>query len=121
MLYWNGTGLRPLISGVCIATGLIIPLTETTGIERDILFVSLSPGEIYERKVTYEQIYTAITSLPAKQAKQAKQAKRIYAHYFLGMSQATIARAEGVSKKAICSSIMRGLKRLEYLLKNLLD
>lgn len=90
-------------------------LDRDDGIEHDILFVSLSPSEIYERKVTYEQLHTAITSLPDKQA------KRIYARYILGMSQAAIARAEGVSKMAVCSSIMRGLKQLEYLLKNLLD
>ena len=43
------------------------------GIERDILFVSLSPCEIYERKVTVEQLHAAIAALPDKQA------KRIYA------------------------------------------
>ncbi len=51
------------------------------GIERDILFVSLSPCEIYERKVMVEQLHAAIAALPDKQA------KRVYAHYFLGMSK----------------------------------
>ena len=51
------------------------------GIEHDILFVSLSPWEIYERKCTYEQLHAAIARLPDKQA------KRIYAYYFLDMSQ----------------------------------
>ncbi len=37
------------------------------GIEHDILFVSLSPWEIYERRVTYEQVYAAIAKLPVKQ------------------------------------------------------
>lgn len=85
------------------------------GIEQDMLFVSLLPSEIYERKVTYEQIHAAIARLPDKQA------KRIYALYFLGMSQASIARAEGVSRKAICTSIARGLKHLERILKNIAD
>lgn len=37
------------------------------GIERDILFMSLSPCEIYERKVTAEQLHAAIAALPDKQ------------------------------------------------------
>ena len=82
------------------------------GIEHDILFVSLSPCEIYERKVTYEQLHAAISMLPDKQG------KRIYAHYFLGMSQTAIARAEGVSRNVICVSIKRGLKNMEHILKN---
>lgn len=88
-------------------------LDKNDGIEHDILFVSFSPCEIYERKVTYEQIHAAIASLPDKQA------KRIYAHYFLGMSKAAIARAEGVGKAAVCESIRRGLKGIEKFLKNI--
>lgn len=82
------------------------------GIEHDILFVSLSPCEIYERKVTNQQLHAAIASLPDKQA------KRIYAHYFLGMSQTAIARAEGVSRNVVSASIKRGLKNMERILKN---
>lgn len=55
-------------------------LNQGDGIEHDVLFVSLSPWEIYERKVTYAQLHAAIASLPDKQA------KRIYAHFFLEMS-----------------------------------
>ena len=88
-------------------------LDKDDGIEHNVLFVSLSPYEIYERKVTYEQIHAAIASLPDKQA------KRIYAHYFLGMSKAAIARAEGVGKAAVCESIRRGLKGIEKFLKNI--
>lgn len=47
------------------------------GIEKDILFVSLSPCEIYERKIIAEQLRSAIASLPDKQG------KRVYAHYIL--------------------------------------
>ncbi|MEA4966316.1 MAG: sigma factor-like helix-turn-helix DNA-binding protein [Oscillospiraceae bacterium] len=83
------------------------------GIEHDILFVSLSPWEIYERKCTYEQLHAAIAKLPDKQA------KRIYAYYFMDMSQSSIAKAEGVSRKAVCSSIIRGLLNLERILKNI--
>lgn len=77
------------------------------GIEHDIIFLSLSPGEIYERKVTMEQLHAAIASLPDKQA------KRIYAHYFLGMSKAQIARAEGLTVTAVKDAILRGLKNID--------
>lgn len=53
------------------------------------MFVSLSPCEIYQRKVTNQQLHAAIASLPHKQA------KRIYVHYFLGMSNAAIAKGRG--------------------------
>lgn len=81
------------------------------GIEHDILLVALSPCEIYERKVTMEHLHAAIAALPDKQA------KRIYAHYFLGMSQAEIARAEGVNKSQITRSIRKALKNMETFLK----
>lgn len=84
------------------------------GIEHDILFVSLSPDEIYERKLTTEQLHAAIAALPDKQA------KRIYAHYFMGMSKTAIAKAEGVSKATIGESINRALKGIEQHLKRFL-
>ena len=49
------------------------------GIEYEAVFLSVSPEEIYERKVTMEQLHAAIASLPDKQA------KRIYARYFLNL------------------------------------
>ncbi len=82
------------------------------GIEHDILFVSLSPCEIYERKMTMEQLHAAIASLPDKQA------KRVCAHYFLGMSKSAIAKAEGVNKSQITRSINKALKGMEVFLKN---
>lgn len=82
------------------------------GIEHSALFVSLSPDEIYERKLTIEQLHAAIAILPDKQA------KRIYAHYFLGMSKTAIAKAEGVTEKAIRNSIKRALAYMEQYLKN---
>jgi RNA polymerase sigma-70 factor (ECF subfamily) len=82
------------------------------GIEHDILFVSMSPCEIYERKVTMEQLHTAIASLPDKQA------KRIYAYYFLGMGKSAIAKAEGVNKSQVTRSINKALKSMEVFLKN---
>ena len=89
-------------------------LDREDGIERDILFVSLSPDELYERKLTQEQLHAAIASLPDKQA------KRIYAHFFFGMSKAAIARSEGVSKVSVSESIERGLCAIEKFLKKFL-
>ena len=82
------------------------------GIEHDILFVSLSPDEIYERKLTSQQLHATIASLPEKQA------KRIYAHYFMGMSKTAIAKSEGVSEKAVRIGIKRGLHTIEKYLKS---
>lgn len=83
------------------------------GIEKDILFVSLTPYEICERKMTAKQLHAAMASLPDKQR------KRIYAHYILGISKLDIARAEGVNESAVRDSIERGLKNMVIFLKNL--
>ena len=40
------------------------------GIEHSALFVALSPCELYERKVTMQELHAAIASLPDKQAKR---------------------------------------------------
>ncbi len=88
-------------------------LDHKSGIERSILFTSHSPEELYERKLTREELHTAIAQLPDKQA------KRIYAHYLLGMSKEEIARAEGVSWRAVHQSIQQGLSRMEKILKKL--
>lgn len=87
-------------------------LNREDGIEHATVFVAISPWEYYEQKVTNGELYSAITRLPDLQA------KRIYAHYFLGMSKTDIARAEGVSIKAVCTSITRGLESIERNLKN---
>ena len=83
------------------------------GIEKDIVLLVLSPEEIYERKMSNQELYAVVNSLPEKQA------KRIYAHFFLDMSKAEIARVEGVSKAAVTHSIEQGLKRIEKFLKNI--
>lgn len=88
-------------------------LEHKSGIERSILFSSHSPEELYERKLTKEELHTAIAQLPDKQA------KRIYAYYLLGMSKEEIARAEGVSWHTVHQSIRQGLSRMENILKNL--
>ena len=82
------------------------------GIEYDALFVSMTPCELYERKVTMEQLHAAIAALPDKQA------KRIYAYYFLGLTESAIAKSEGVSVASVSESIQRGLRNMETFLKN---
>ncbi len=89
-------------------------LDRNDGIEHEMVFISLSPQEIYERRITNHELYAAINSLPEKQA------KRIYAYFFLCMSKAAIAEAEGVRESAVRESIERGLKNIEKFLKNFL-
>ncbi len=89
------------------------PLAVHTAKEgRQAVFVAVSPHELYERKVTMQELHAAIASLPDKQA------KRIYAHFILGMTKQDIARAEGVHEKVVRVAIERGLRRLEKILKN---
>ena len=84
------------------------------GIEKDIILLVLSPDEIFERKLSNQELYAAIDSLPEKQA------KRVYAHFFLNMSKAQIARIEGVGESTIRDSINRGLKNIEKFIKKIL-
>ena len=84
-------------------------LDRDDGLEHEAVFVALSPHELYERKVTMQELHAAIASLPDKQA------KRIYAHFILGMTKQDIARAEGVHEKVVRVAIERGLRRLEDL------
>lgn len=81
------------------------------GIENDITFISCTPDELYERKITREQLHQAIAALPDKQG------KRIYARFFLGMSYACIAKAEGVRMDSVKESVARGLRRIGKFLK----
>lgn len=84
------------------------------GIENSILLTVQTPDEIYERKLTREQLYKAMNNLPKKQA------KRIYAHYLLGMSKSEIASAERVSESVVRESIEAGLKNMAKFLKKIL-
>ncbi len=81
------------------------------GIDNRIVFVSASPQEIYERKVTNKEIYKAMQTL------KEKQAKRIYARYFQDMTVTQIARIEHTSVMAVSKSINKGLKKIEEILK----
>lgn len=87
-------------------------LDTDNGIEIDFTLLVLSPEEIYQQKMNYKVLYASINSLPDKQA------KRIYAHFFLGMNKAEIARVEGVNKSTITRSIEQALRSMERFLKN---
>lgn len=70
--------------------------------------------EIIERKRISELLYQGLSALPEEQR------NRIYACYFLGVSHAAIAKADGVSTRNVRLSISRGLKSLKkFLEKNL--
>ena len=81
------------------------------GIENDILFVQASPTELYERKLTNEELYSAMSQL------SEKQAKRIYAHDFQNVSITKIAQIEGTVKSTVYGSIQAGLKQISKKLK----
>lgn len=73
-----------------------------------------SPYEILERKRISALLYKGLLTLPEKQR------NRIYAHYFLGISQTAIAKAEGISARNVRLSISRGLKSLKNFLEEIL-
>lgn len=81
-------------------------------IEYDAVFTTQSPYELYERKLTLQQLNEALAQLPIKQS------QRIYAHYVLGKSKTEIASAEGVRESSVRESIADGLRSLKKYLKN---
>lgn len=87
-------------------------LNRGDGIENEALFVASTPDELYEKKLTNQQLYAAIRQL------SEKQTKRVYAYYFLDMDEYEIAKAEGISQQAVHSSLRRAMRNLEKILKN---
>ena len=67
--------------------------------------------ETYERSCRLQELYGAMQRLPVKQR------RRIYAHFFLQMSETQIARIEKVSVAAVSSSIARGILHLRRYLR----
>ena len=90
-------------------------LERDEGVEKSIRYISMSPEEVYERKLTREELYAAMSMLPEMQA------RRIYAHFFLGMSRSEIAKVEGTNVPAIGKSIKRGLKQIGKYLKKTMN
>ena len=82
------------------------------GIEKAIVRHTPTPEEVLEDKQLRDHLYAAVMELPDKQA------KRIYAYYFLGLTESAIAKSEGVSVASVSESIQRGLRNMETFLKN---
>lgn len=84
-------------------------------IERDIALSQPSLLEIMEQRRMTELLYQGLATLTEKQR------QRIYAHFFLGMNNADIARLESCDITSVRDGIKRGLRQLEkYFEKNLL-
>jgi RNA polymerase sigma-70 factor (ECF subfamily) len=83
------------------------------GIEHEALYPPLTPEDAYMRKVEVLMLHSALASL------SEKQRRRIYAHYFLDMSRAAIARTEGVSEIVVRQSIVRGLRNIKKFFEKL--
>lgn len=75
----------------------------------------LSPETSMEDRQLREELISAVMALPDKQA------RRIYAHYYLGISKATLARRAEVNKNAIKDSINCALNKLFDTIKNKFD
>jgi len=82
------------------------------GIENDAIYPELTPEQIYEYKVTMQQLCNALNSLPEIQG------RRVDAHYILGMKKVEIAKAEGVTDSCVCGAIKTGLRNMRKYLHN---
>ncbi|MGN0685851.1 MAG: RNA polymerase sigma factor [Gemmiger sp.] len=80
-------------------------------IDHYVIFREGSPEELYEKKLTIQQLNYAISRLPIKEG------QHIYARYFLGKSCKEIATAEKISTRAVQKSLRCGLKKLGKFLK----
>ena len=80
-------------------------------LEQKIAYQSYSPEALYDAYLRYHLFRSMLSRL------SDKQAKRIYAHYFLGLSNTEIAQTEGVGKAAVCESIDRGLQELRKIIR----
>lgn len=81
-------------------------------IEHDTLYRPATPEEIMLKQTVREKLYAAVMEL------SDKQTKRIYAHFYLGMNNAEIARQESVAENAVRESINRGLQHLACQMEN---
>ena len=73
------------------------------------------PEEILEQSNMRELLYKGLQSLPEKQR------SRLIAYYFLGMSKAEIAHAEGTEETSVRKSIQRGLTTLRKFFEKFSD
>lgn len=79
--------------------------------ENYIVFHQETPEEIYERKLTAQELNRTLAKLPRKQG------QHIIAYYFLGKSVKEISEIENISVRAVQKSLRSGLKKLGKFLK----
>ena len=82
-------------------------------IEREAVFLVMTPADIWEQKEINRRLYEAMSKLTPQQK------RRIYARFFLHMNNAEIARVEGCDVTSVRDSINRGLRRLKKIFENL--
>ena len=82
-------------------------------IEREAVFLVMTPADIWEQKEINRRLYDAMNELTPQQR------RRIYARFFLHMNNAEIARVEGCDITSVRDSINRGLRRLKKIFENL--
>ena len=66
-----------------------------------------TPEQLYEYKLTMQQLCNALNSLPEIQG------RRVDAHYLLGMKKVEIAKNEGVTDSCVCESIKKGINSMK--------
>jgi len=71
-----------------------------------------SPEAAYELKERHCRLCRALNALPEIQG------RRVEAHYIVGLSQAEIARTEGVTKGSVSLSITRGLAAMKIIMRS---
>ena len=86
-------------------------LDRSDELEREMLFASPSCEDNFFREHMACSLFSALQELPVAQS------RRVYAHYILGISYMTIARAEGVNEGNVRKSIARGLRHLKKILQ----
>ena len=82
-------------------------------IEREAVFLVMTPADIWEQKEINRRLHEAMSKLTPQQK------RRIYARFFLHMNNAEIARVEGCDITSVRDSINRGLRRLKKIFENL--
>ena len=87
-------------------------------IEREAVFLVMTPADIWEQKEINRRLHEAMSKLTPQQK------RRIYARFFLQrfflhMNNAEIARVEGCDITSVRDSINRGLRRLKKIFENL--
>ncbi len=85
-------------------------LDHEDNLEREMLFVSPSSEDCFFREHIACSLFSALRELPVAQA------RRVYSHYILGMSFATIASVESINEGNVRKSVARGLRRLQKIL-----